>query len=128
MILETVIERLMTVRREVGDILYRQAVKKVNLMKIDQDREKRKSFPWTMYETAFERQAGICPECGEGMVLQKGKLHMDHINPFRKVGFNDENNLRVTHPKCNLKKSSKSFLRQSKLTGRTFTTMLKPQQ
>ena len=46
---------------------------------------------------------GQCTICGEDLDLEE-KMHIDHIIPFTKGGDNHLMNLRLTHPRCNIKK------------------------
>lgn len=46
----------------------------------------------------------ICAWCGKPI---KGQYHLDHWIPLSKGGTNEAGNLRIMHPKCNLKKNAK---------------------
>lgn len=47
---------------------------------------------------------GICGICTEAI---EGQYHIDHIMPLSKGGKHIQDNLQVTHPSCNLRKSNK---------------------
>lgn len=54
----------------------------------------------------WERDGGICMKCGKR--LDENNFHVDHIVPLSKGG--DEwnlDNLELSCPRCNLKKSDK---------------------
>jgi 5-methylcytosine-specific restriction endonuclease McrA len=54
-------------------------------------------------ERITKSQRGKCAICGKPLGK---KLHVDHIIPIAKGGSNWPKNLQVTHPKCNVAKSS----------------------
>lgn len=56
-------------------------------------------------EEVFLRDKGMCGICG-GQV-DPNNWHMDHIYPISKGGSHTYDNVRVTHPTCNLQKSDK---------------------
>lgn len=47
---------------------------------------------------------GICGICQEPII---GKYHFDHIIPLSRGGAHTQDNLQLTHPKCNLAKGTK---------------------
>lgn len=49
-------------------------------------------------------QQGICPCCNLPL---DGKYHLDHWMPLALGGSNTDDNIRLLHPRCNLKKGSK---------------------
>lgn len=49
-------------------------------------------------------QKGKCACCG---VLLKGKFHLDHIMPIALGGNNEDSNMQLLLPKCNLRKHKK---------------------
>ena len=55
--------------------------------------------------TAYERQKGICPICGEYHDISE--MHADHIIPWWKGGTTTLNNLQMVCKKCNLQKGGK---------------------
>lgn len=120
--LSEAIKKLEAVRQEFGYSIYDQAVKKIARRRLDVDvsqREKRVKFSWGIYKRKYSAQKGICPICGHAMPLIKGQIEMDHINPNAE-DFNNDNNLQVTHSKCNRSKGGQSILTVSKTRGRTF--------
>lgn len=59
-----------------------------------------------------EKQDNKCAYCGKHL----DKYHVDHIKPISKGGTNDINNLALSCPECNLRKSNKDlddFLKNS---------------
>ena len=59
------------------------------------------------------------------MALIKGQLWMDHINPnLPPAEYEHEANRQVTHPLCNMEKSSRSMEEQSISTGKTVVELL----
>lgn len=51
-----------------------------------------------------------CYLCGEEIKHWNGEqMHIDHAQPFSKGGSNDVENLRSTHPHCNLRKSDSTL-------------------
>jgi hypothetical protein len=87
------------------------------------DRPERKKFPWGVYKRLYARQAGLCPWCGGAMILLKGKVELDHINPNAE-DFNNANNLQLLHAHCNREKSGMSIEQQSKHTGKSFVELI----
>lgn len=55
--------------------------------------------------TAYEKQKGICPLCGEHFEL--AEMHADHIKPWSKGGRTDKENCQMLCTQCNIKKSNK---------------------
>ncbi len=53
----------------------------------------------------FFEQKGLCGLCD--MKLDAENFHVDHWKPMAKGGANDKSNLKLLHPTCNLRKSSK---------------------
>ena len=54
--------------------------------------------------TAYERQNGICPMCGEHFEI--AEMHADHIQPWSKGGHTTPENCQMLCRDCNLKKSN----------------------
>jgi len=52
----------------------------------------------------LRKAAGFCAICS---IKLEGKWHFDHIIPLSKGGGHTQDNMQVTHPRCNLKKSAK---------------------
>lgn len=50
----------------------------------------------------FDRDNGTCYLCGSQ--VDPTDWHMDHIHPISKGGSHTYDNVRVTHPECNLRK------------------------
>jgi 5-methylcytosine-specific restriction endonuclease McrA len=51
----------------------------------------------------YQRQGGICPACGLGMI----EWHVDHKVPLARGGRHEEQNLQLLHPRCNLSKGAR---------------------
>ena len=49
------------------------------------------------------RQTKLCFICDEAidLVLHKGRLEIDHVDPLAKDGLDAENNFALTHSSCN---------------------------
>lgn len=56
----------------------------------------------------LSRQSGRCFICDEpiDLVLQKGQLDIDHIDPLAEDGLDAENNFALTHQSCNRSKGA----------------------
>jgi hypothetical protein len=87
------------------------------------DRPERKKFPWSLYKRLYERQAGLCPWCCGAMILLRGKVEIDHINP-NADDYNGRDNLQLLHSHCNREKSGMSIEQQSKHTGKSFVELI----
>ena len=112
---QVLINRLDELKGEFGDFAFRQAVRNIRSRRLDNhDRERRKRFPWSKYQSLYRRQRGICPLCKDAMVLLRGEVEIDHKDPNRQVGFNDDDNLVLTHRPCNRRKSSRSLCQEAK--------------
>lgn len=57
------------------------------------------------YNKILERDGYICHLCGEG--VERSDLHFDHVIPLSKGGPHIEENIRVSHARCNLRKHDK---------------------
>lgn len=127
--IDETVQRLKAIREEVGTSIYDAAVRIINRMRLDSDisqRQKRKSFPWSVYERHYKKQRGICPWCEKTMPMIKGEIEIDHINP-NAVDFNADINLRVLHRSCNREKSAMSIADQAKHLGTTYREILDPE-
>ena len=62
-----------------------------------------RAFDDRMKRTAYERQGGVCPCCGERFELSD--MHADHIKPWSKGGPTIAGNCQMLCRDCNLKKS-----------------------
>jgi len=123
--LEVLIEHLDKLKAEFGDFAFRRALRIVGRRRLEnRDREHRKRFGWPKYQSLYQRQRGVCPLCKEVMVLFRGEVEIDHKNPNRQEGFNDDDNLQLTHRRCNRKKSSGSLYQQAKKMNRTIMELL----
>ncbi len=58
-----------------------------------------------------ERQRGRCFICDQAvdLVLHKGQLDVDHIDPLAKDGLDAENNFALTHASCNRSKGASNL-------------------
>lgn len=117
------IEKLDRLIEQYGEMSFKRAVKTINRRRVDKNRPRREQFPWKEYERLYKKQDGLCAICKEPMVLLRGRTHVDHIDP-NATDFNDLSNRQLTHPGCNLSKSSKSIMQQSKTYGKTMTELL----
>ena len=86
-------------------------------------RPKRIRFPWSKYRRLYERQGGICPWCDTPMILLRGKVEIDHIDP-NSEDFNNDSNLQLMDAGCNRSKNAKSIAEQSKATGKGYVELL----
>jgi 5-methylcytosine-specific restriction endonuclease McrA len=55
----------------------------------------------------FIKSKGICYLCGQLMNSKRDVLEPDHYIPVCHKGSNNEDNLRLTHRRCNRRKSGK---------------------
>ena len=62
-----------------------------------------RAFDERMKRTAYERQKGVCPYCGQHFELSE--MHADHIRPWSKGGTTTAENCQMLCRDCNLKKS-----------------------
>ena len=56
------------------------------------------------FDKIWKRDRGICYLCGR---LIEQDVHYDHVVPLSQGGAHSEDNLRVTHARCNLIKGKK---------------------
>jgi hypothetical protein len=59
-------------------------------------------------EWIYERDRGICGICGEPVAFSDH--HIDHIRPRREGGNDTVGNLRISHPRCNLRRGAERQL------------------
>ena len=52
----------------------------------------------------WDKQNGVCPFCNEALT---NEVHVDHWVPLILGGSNGPENLRLTHPVCNLRKGAR---------------------
>jgi len=126
MVNEELLNQLEQLKEKYGETEFNNAIRKIKRKKLQiakEQREKRIKFSWTTYKKLYNKQRGICPLCNESMPFIKGEIHIDHKNP-NETNFNAEYNLQVVHKQCNLQKSSKSLIKQSKFYGKTITELL----
>lgn len=57
------------------------------------------------YKRVWKREKGICYLCGRPVA--EGDIHYDHVVPLSRGGAHSEDNVRVTHARCNIKKGTK---------------------
>jgi 5-methylcytosine-specific restriction endonuclease McrA len=56
-------------------------------------------------QVVFTRDAGTCGICQQG--VESANWHLDHVIPLSKGGQHSYDNVQVSHPSCNQRKSSK---------------------
>ena len=101
-----------------GRCEFRRAVKELEQRRLEVSRrERRKRFAWSKHQMLYSMQKGVCPLCLELMPLLKGEVEIDHKDPNRTPGFNSDENLQLTHRRCNREKSSRSVYEQAKKGG-----------
>ena len=64
-----------------------------------------RAFSKAMKRKVYEKQEGICPECGNWFPIED--MDADHIIPWSKGGKTNEENCRMVSKKCNLKKGAR---------------------
>ena len=59
----------------------------------------------------YDRQTKVCFICNDAidLVLHKGQLDIDHIDPLAKDGLDAENNFALTHSSCNRRKGASNL-------------------
>ena len=59
----------------------------------------------------YDRQTKVCFICNDAidLVLHKGQLDIDHIDPLTKDGLDTENNFALTHSSCNRSKGASNL-------------------
>jgi len=118
--IETLVHRLSQLQIEYGLYHFQQALREIKRRRLEvSSREKRKRFPWSKYQTLYHRQHGVCPLCKELMPLVSGEIEIDHRDPNKVDGFNDDGNLQLTHKRCNRSKSSKTIYDLAKAKHKT---------
>ena len=62
----------------------------------------------TLEQRLASRQSGRCFICDDplDLMLQKGQLDVDHIDPLAEDGLDAENNFALTHQSCNRSKGA----------------------
>lgn len=70
-----------------------------------------------------DRQTGQCFICDQkiDLILHKGQLDVDHIDPLMEDGLDAENNFALTHASCNRSKGASNL--QVVLPSRRRSTM-----
>jgi 5-methylcytosine-specific restriction endonuclease McrA len=126
---EVLIDELDRLTAEYGESTFRYALELRNRRRLENRRRTpRKRFAWSKYQKLYRKQRGICPLCRKEMVLLNGEVEIDHKDPNRASGFNDDDNLQLTHRRCNRSKSSRSVYKQSKQLGRNMAEFLDTRQ
>ena len=70
--------------------------------------DKRKSFPHSLRESLYKKQNGKCAICGEELGSDWGKIHVDHIIPFKLVGDELPDNYQDLCESCNSCKNAQT--------------------
>lgn len=123
--MEECFSELLELRKKYGTSLFDWAVKKLYRQRLENaDRPKRKKPRIAVIRAVYRRQGGICPECGIEVGFMTGLYHLDHRDP-NAVDFNAIANLRIVHPRCNLRKGAKSIYDQAKHKGETVVETLR---
>jgi 5-methylcytosine-specific restriction endonuclease McrA len=107
-----------TVKRRIADGRANQSVKAYRKNNPDKAREwsstrqKRKTgrLPKGTVKSIGDRQKWLCVYCNIDI---SSKYHVDHIHPLSKGGQHVPNNIQLTCPSCNVKKSNKLNYRSS---------------
>ena len=119
------IEELRRLQQEYGLSRFKSALQALNRRRLEVDqREKRKRFAWSKYQVLYRKQRGICPLCNDAMLLLRGEVEIDHKDPNRQEGFNDDVNLQLAHRRCNRTKSSRSLYQQARKGNRNIVELL----
>jgi CRISPR/Cas system Type II protein with McrA/HNH and RuvC-like nuclease domain len=65
----------------------------------------------SLQQRLFDRQHGRCFICDKqiDLVLHKGQLDIDHIDPLAQDGLDAENNFALTHASCNRSKGASNL-------------------
>ena len=63
-----------------------------------------RSFTQAMKQKVFEKQSGVCKNCGERFDIDE--MEADHITPWAEGGKTNEENCQILCKNCNRKKSS----------------------
>jgi 5-methylcytosine-specific restriction endonuclease McrA len=112
---QMLINRLDELKVEFGESAFRRALQMISRRRLEnRNREHRRRFSWSKYQFLYQLQKGKCPLCGELMPLLKGEVEIDHKDPNREKDFNNDDNLQLTHRRCNRWKSSLSIYEQAK--------------
>jgi hypothetical protein len=125
---ETVEKLLSEIRTTVGDIQFWRAIAQMKKEKVNPMREKKVLFPWRTIVQAYNRQNGVCPLCRQDMVLKRGQIEGDHINPNLEDALNAPTNCQAVHAKCNRSKGGMSVADQAKHYGRTMKEIIDVQE
>jgi 5-methylcytosine-specific restriction endonuclease McrA len=72
-------------------------------------------FTLTDEAALLNKQRGRCAICGKKL---RKRFHVDHITPLARGGEHKLTNLQITHPKCNMTKSSKDPIDFARSLGR----------
>lgn len=64
----------------------------------------RVAIPAALRARVIARANGRCEICGEPFA---GEIHVDHVVPVARFGATTEDNLRASHPGCNLRKGAR---------------------
>lgn len=111
-------------RDDVGALRFRKVYNEIIKDATRRKDIKKTLFPWRITLQAAVRQNWICPICGRPLPTDRHSIHGDHIDAVRRSGLNSVSNCQAVHAKCNLKKSDKTTIEVSKLSGRTILDQL----
>ena len=99
-----------SIEQEIGTLMMDDDVTKKSgiypyILNRDETQLNIRAFTKAMRREVYEKQKGICPECGNWFSIEE--MDADHITPWSKGGKTSEENCRMISRKCNLKKGSK---------------------
>lgn len=101
---KAIVRRFLKCEISDGDAKLMSTWFEANLNKSD----KRKRIPDAIRESLYKKQKGKCAICGEELGSDWGKVHVDHIIPFKLVGDELANNYQDLCESCNSCKNAQT--------------------